>query len=146
MIIYLHGFNSSGASAKARALRRFLQPIAVLAPSYHVDPRRAVDQLRSYIDHAIQTETCSDTLMLVGSSLGGFYAQYLARRYRSKLVLINPALEPIPVLEDYLGENTNYYTGEIYVLERRHLDALRPYYVVDPCRILGTSVNVIQSG
>ncbi len=134
MIIYLHGFNSSGASAKAKALRRLLQPIAVLAPSYHFDPPRAVEQLQSRIEDALKTETPRDTLMLVGSSLGGFYAQYLARRYGCKLVLINPALDPIPALADYLGENTNFYTGVVYALEHRHLDALRPYYVVDPCR------------
>lgn len=71
--------------------------------------------------------------MLVGSSLGGYYAQYLAHRFKLKTVLINPALLPLSTLHDYLGENTNFYTGETYTLTQIHLDALLALDIPNPC-------------
>ena len=71
--------------------------------------------------------------MLIGSSLGGYYAQYLAHRFKLKTVLINPALMPLTTLSDYLGENTNFYTGEKYTLTQAHLDALLSLDIPDPC-------------
>ena len=42
-------------------------------------------------------------LTFVGSSLGGFYATYLAERYAARAVLINPSVRPFDDLERYLG-------------------------------------------
>lgn len=130
MILYLHGFNSSGASAKGRYLRERLADIPVLTPSYHYDPARAMDELRHCIE---QYRDSVARLLLVGSSLGGYYAQHLAHRYRLPMVLINPALLPLATLEDYLGENINYYTGERWTLTSQHLATLRTLDVPAPC-------------
>jgi predicted esterase YcpF (UPF0227 family) len=126
LIIYLHGFNSSGASVKGATLKRQLQPIHVSLPSYHHDPAVAIRQLEVEVECALERFA---RVMLVGSSLGGFYAQSLGRRYGLNIVLINPALDPISTLAPYVGQQTNYYTGEHYRFERRHLEALRPLYV-----------------
>lgn len=130
MIIYLHGFNSSGASAKGQFLREQLDDIPVLTPSCHYDPQRAIVMLQHLIEESLRLEK---NLLLAGSSLGGYYAQYLGQRYALKQVLINPALMPLTTLEDYLGENVNFYTGERYTLTERHLDALRQLDVPAPC-------------
>ena len=130
MIIYLHGFNSTGKSAKGRFLKENLQSIPVLTPTYHYDPQLARIYLENLIEYHLRREP---RLMLAGASLGGFYAQYLAHRFRLKTVLINPALMPLTTLHKYLGENTNFYTGETYSLTQRHLDALLELDVPSPC-------------
>ncbi|MDR9436138.1 MAG: YqiA/YcfP family alpha/beta fold hydrolase [Thiohalophilus sp.] len=130
MIIYLHGFNSSGASAKGQFLREQLDDITVLTPTYHYDPSRAIIMLQHLVEESLRLDR---NLLLAGASLGGYYAQYLGQRYALKRVLINPALMPLATLESYLGENVNYYTGERYTLTTRHLDALRALDVPHPC-------------
>ncbi len=130
MIIYLHGFNSTGKSAKGRFLKENLENIPVLTPTYHHDPQQAIAHLESLVE---EHTTREPALMLVGSSLGGYYAQYLAHRFRLKLVLINPALMPLTTLHEFLGKNTNFYTGESYILTQNHLDALLELDVPVPC-------------
>jgi len=63
--------------------------------------------------------------MLVGSSLGGYYATHLAERYGTRAVLINPAVRPYEGLQPYLGAQLNPYTGERYELTRGHFDELK---------------------
>ncbi len=130
MIIYLHGFNSTGASAKGWFLTEHLNDITVLTPTYHYDPQRAVQMLEALISESLKLD---DNVVLVGSSLGGYYAQYLADRFSLKRVLINPALMPIAALDKYLGENVNYYTGERYNLTQQHLDTLQALDIPEPC-------------
>ena len=59
----------------------------------------------------------------VGSSLGGFYATYLAEKHDAKAVLINPAVEPHIGLRTYLGRQQNLHSGEPYDLTQAHLAA-----------------------
>ena len=130
MIIYLHGFNSTGDSAKGTFLKENLAHITVLTPTYHFDPHCAIPFLETLIQ---EQGSQAQPVMLVGSSLGGYYAQYLAHQYQLKTVLINPALMPMAALHNYLGENTNFYTGEKYTLTQTHLNALLTLDVPNPC-------------
>jgi len=61
----------------------------------------------------------------VGSSLGGFMATRVSEQYGCRAALINPAVRPHELLCDYLGPQTNPYTGEQYVLLPEHMDELR---------------------
>jgi predicted esterase YcpF (UPF0227 family) len=130
MIIYLHGFNSSGNSAKGQYLKEHLPDIPVLTPTCHHAPEKAIAFLEQLVRENLQQD---QPLMLIGSSLGGYYTQYLAQQFNLKAVLINPALMPLETLHDHLGENTNFYTGETYILTEAHLDALLALDVPDPC-------------
>jgi predicted esterase YcpF (UPF0227 family) len=143
MIIYLHGFNSTGDSAKGRFLKENLLDISVLAPTFHYDPRRAIPCLEKLIQENLTPEK---PLMLIGSSLGGYYAQYLSHRFKLKTVLINPALMPLTTLSDYLGENTNFYTGEKYTLTQTHLDALLSLDIPDPCATPAPTLLLLDKG
>jgi predicted esterase YcpF (UPF0227 family) len=99
-------------------------------PDLHYDPVVAMSQL----------ETCLAELgqpLLVGSSLGGYYATVLAERYGLKAVLINPAVRPWRLIDAYRGPQKNYYSGEEWVLKDAHVEALAALDVVapqDPCR------------
>ncbi len=120
MLIYLHGFNSSPDSTKARLLGGVLAQAGLGA-------RYACPALPHLPDQAIATiERCmagraSADICFIGSSLGGFYATHLAEKHRLKAVLINPAVEPHIGLRARLGAQRNLYTGEAYRLTEEHL-------------------------
>jgi predicted esterase YcpF (UPF0227 family) len=75
---------------------------------------------------------------LVGSSLGGFYATYLAEEHGLNAVLINPAIDPHVGLRAYLGPQKNLHTGEPYELTEAHLAEWERLYVprITPRRYL----------
>jgi predicted esterase YcpF (UPF0227 family) len=49
---------------------------------------------------------------LVGSSLGGYYATWLAERTGCRAVLLNPAIRPFDDLRAYLGKQPVYFSDE----------------------------------
>ncbi len=116
MIVYLHGFNSSPQSHKAQVMQRFMAERG-LAHAYACPalPPLAGDALRA-ITPLIRKGTC-----FIGSSLGGFYATYLAEKHDLRAVLINPAIDPHVGLRAYLGPQQNLHTGEPYELAEAHL-------------------------
>ncbi|MGB1237556.1 MAG: YqiA/YcfP family alpha/beta fold hydrolase, partial [Pseudomonadales bacterium] len=81
-----------------------------------------------------------EPVLLVGSSLGGYYSLYLAERFANcRAVLINPAVYPYRLLHDLLGENQNMYTGQRYQLTALHIAQLKALDVErpsDPERLL----------
>lgn len=117
MIVYLHGFNSSPQSHKAQVMAKYLQERG-LASQYACPalPPLAGEAIREIEKLPLGAATC-----FVGSSLGGFYATYLAEKHGAKAVLINPAIEPHVGLRAYLGPQTNLHTGAPYELTERHL-------------------------
>ena len=123
MIVYLHGFNSSPTSGKARHLGEYVAGIDRLAlyacPALPNSPREAIAHIESTLAHGP-----SRNVTLVGSSLGGFYATYLAEKHGLKAVLVNPAVHAHILLRDALGPQTNWHTGEKWVLTESHLAEL----------------------
>ena len=80
-LLYLHGFRSSPASVKSRmthaaALARF-PGLVWHGPQLPVSPRVAMALLEQDV-----ADWPRDTMAVVGSSLGGFYATVLAARVR----------------------------------------------------------------
>ena len=133
MIIYLHGFNSGGRSQKAAWLRRQLAPAVLFAPDYQ--PHRGRDAartLRKFIARLRRENPQDRKLMLIGSSLGGFWAQYLAPEFGARLVLINPSVRPDETLAPHTGRYPNEATGGETVLTADDVAALRDHRV-EPC-------------
>ena len=124
MIIYIHGFNSSALSFKASVLRKRMAELRrsreFLCPELPHGPRDAIALLSAAIE-----ANASQEVNLIGSSLGGYYAAYLAERYRLRAVLVNPAMAPHELLGPWIGPQTNLYTGVRYELTRDHLAELR---------------------
>lgn len=146
MYIYLHGFNSGGSSNKATWLRRELAPTPLLSPSYPAHrAAEAVAFLSDYIAKARRDYPSERRLVLIGSSLGGFWAQYLAPRVDAARVLINPALWPDEALDDVVGPNRNEATGEEYVLSAEQVRALRAYRT-DPCTPPAPTLLLLDAG
>jgi predicted esterase YcpF (UPF0227 family) len=121
-LIYIHGFNSSPASFKARLLREALAQrkpamlfFAPVLPHSPAAAARVLDALAA----------AHPTAILAGSSLGGYYATWLAERHALRAVLINPAVQPYRLLEGHVGVQTNFHTGEQYEFTLAHVDELR---------------------
>lgn len=121
---YIHGFNSSPQSTKARRLGEYLAAehpqIHYHVPSLPYDPERAIQILSQQIEHCLP-----EPVKLLGSSLGGFYGTWVAERYDLPLVLVNPAVRPFELLKEHLGEQKNIYTGERYIFTEHHIDILQ---------------------
>ncbi len=102
MILYLHGFLSSPASAKARQLHEALDRAGCgedfVCPRLPVSPRAAAEVV-------LATAQLEDPgrLVIVGSSLGGFYATWLAEAFGGHALLLNPAVRPYELLRDRVG-------------------------------------------
>jgi predicted esterase YcpF (UPF0227 family) len=123
VVIYLHGFLSSPESQKAT------QTLAFVRANYP-DLTIEIPQLANYPnDAAAIIEQCINEhkgkkLRFIGSSLGGYLSTFMVEKYSGKAVLINPAVRPFELLVNYLGENINPYTQDVFFLENKHVDEL----------------------
>lgn len=142
MIFYLHGFNSSPQSHKAQVLGRYLkeqgldsQYACPALPPLAADAMGAIARLMP----AKRSGIC-----FVGSSLGGFYATYLAERHDARAVLINPTIDPHVGLRAYLGPQKNLHTGEPYILTEAHLREWEKLYV--PRITPGRYLLIVETG
>ena len=128
-ILYIHGFNSSPLSTKARQLVAVMQRAGLSehlrVPALHHHPRQAMVQLEAAIAEL-------GAPLLVGSSLGGYYATHLAERHGLKALLINPAVSPHRLFDGQLGTQRNFYSGETWELTLDHVQALAELEVPAP--------------
>jgi hypothetical protein len=122
MLIYIHGFNSSPASAKAHLLRAKLEALGrsaeFVAPALPPSPAQAAALLDAL---ALRHRGAA----LVGSSLGGYYASWLAEKHGMKAVLLNPVVRPYELLAPLVGTQKRFHTGEEYVFTTEHVAELR---------------------
>lgn len=123
MIIYLHGFRSSPQSNKAQRLQAHMEARGLghlfWCGQLPVSPRAAIALAESRIAAATTPVT------VVGSSLGGYYATHLAEKHGLRAVLINPAVVAHLSLAEFVGPQTNLYTGETFDFRPEHIAELR---------------------
>ncbi len=125
-LLYLHGFRSSPQSMKARkvAARVAAQHPGVTwwCPQLPPSPAEAMalvlDRVRDWP---------RETMAVAGSSLGGFYARWLALQTGcDRTVLLNPAVFPARDLQKYIGEQTAWHApAERFFFEPAFVDQLR---------------------
>lgn len=135
MLIYIHGFNSSPSSAKAQVLKARLESLGrgaeFMAPALPPSPAQAAALLDALAHR-------HGAAALVGSSLGGFYATWLAEQHGMKAVLLNPTVRPYDLLAPLVGTQKKFHTGEEYKFTPGHVAELRALEVerVTPARYL----------
>lgn len=128
MILYLHGFRSSPQSFKARLVSERLQQLG-LKEAYHcpqlpASPREAIAIVSKSIEEAQPQQVA-----LIGSSLGGYYATFLAERYGCRAVLLNPAVKPPRDLVKYVGVTTTYHAAERFEFKAEYIEELQELQV-----------------
>lgn len=136
-VVYLHGFNSSPASLKARLLVDYCNRLGIdsTVPVLSHDPAVAMQ-----IAQACITEQGERPALLIGSSLGGYYATWLTEHHGIPSALVNPAVSPCDHLrQEFVGRQRNYYSGEEYEFTLEHVEALRGFdtrTIRDPSKYL----------
>lgn len=138
LILYLHGFTSGPQSRKVQALAARMAQLGLadrlLCPQLPASPAAAIALAEDLLAGKVGP---GDTVTLIGSSLGGYYATWLAEKHDLQAVLVNPAVVAAIELERYLGPQTWLYSGESFEFAPRHIDELRALEVPllsDPAR------------
>lgn len=153
MIVYLHGLNSAGSSLKAAVLRDRLAPVEVHSPSYPAQSAAlAVETLAEELERLLQQSGPRVPRLLVGSSMGGFYGAWLARRLGfHHLVMINPALQPWSLLTQVEGwqyneaQDLRYYLSPQMVAATREFETLPAEIGVPLTLLLDAGDELIES-
>lgn len=131
-IIYLHGFMSMGDSPKSQALKQAFgtnNVIAIDLPIHPVDVIKTIDKIVRQIKVF--------PIVFVGTSLGGFYANYFAQKYDCPGILVNPASVPSKTLYRAIGYNQSHKTGK---------DVLWTLEDVEQLAVMEKEVSTIHSG
>lgn len=131
LFVYLHGFKSSPLSNKAQltkaAIEKRIQSgeqISWYCPQLPPSPKQAIAMVHEHIDQQTFRH-----LSLMGSSLGGYYATYLAEQFPSKVSLLNPAIEPARDLEKYIGEQKSWHQDEVFHFLPGYIQELQDIYI-----------------
>ena len=98
VIVYLHGFGSSGQSGTVAHLRKIFPMYDVFAPDIPVNPAEALPFLKDYC------EECNPDV-IIGTSMGAMYAMQMHKYDR---ICVNPALR-MSELTDILKPGTFEY-------------------------------------
>ena len=110
-LLYLHGFRSSPQSTKARmaaqAVARRHPDVLFWCPQLPPSPREAMALVAAGI-----AGWPGGRMAVIGSSLGGYYASWVAGRKRCASVLLNPAVHPARDLVQYIGEQSSWHQPE----------------------------------
>ena len=127
LLVYLHGFRSSPNSTKAVMTREAVKVISTVSDSYEwycpqllASPKESIEMVTQYID-----QSNADRIVVIGSSLGGFYTNYLAEKYGCIGVALNPAVRAARELEPHVGMMTAYDSEEPFDFRAEYIDELR---------------------
>jgi predicted esterase YcpF (UPF0227 family) len=88
-ILYIHGHNGSPDGEKSAMIRRQFPDAEIIAPQHDSQPA-LVFQLLDGLANGMKP----DQDLILGSSLGGFWADFFSLKYQLSAVLINPAVHP----------------------------------------------------
>lgn len=122
-LLYLHGFRSSPRSTKAQQVARRVAEhhpgVTLWCPQLPPSPRAAM----ALVMQGIADWPC-ERMAVIGSSLGGYYATWVAEQTGCRAALLNPAVHPDRDLARYIGELGNWHDPE----EKFHF---RPEFVAE---------------
>ena len=124
-LLYLHGFRSSPQSAKAQHMARYVAQhhprVHFWCPQLPPSPRAAMELVVQGICGWPQAN-----MAVVGSSLGGYYASWVAQQTGCPSVVLNPAVDPARDLARYIGEQTAWHDPTQRLFFRaEYIDELR---------------------
>jgi uncharacterized protein len=133
-LLYLHGFRSSPRSFKAQmmaaAVRDRHPAVTWWCPQLPPSPRAAAALLAEGI-----RDWPRERMAVVGSSLGGYYATWVAETTGCRAVLLNPAVHAARDLAQYVGDQSawhdpaeHFHFAPEYVDELRALECGPPAY------------------
>ncbi len=133
-VLYLHGFRSTPQSAKARRvgerMARDWPHIVFHCPQLPPSPRQAMDEvMRDIADwprkQKEMAEPANGQMAVIGSSLGGYYATWIAEQTGCRAVVLNPAVHAARDLATQVGEHASWHDPtEKFVFRPEYVDEL----------------------
>ena len=131
LLVYLHGFRSSPRSSKAvmtgeaiKALTNKDHSYEWYCPQLLASPKQSMQMVVNHID-----QSGADHIVIIGSSLGGFYTNYLAEKYQCKGIALNPAVYAARELEPHVGMMTEYDSDKPFDFKAEYIGELRSLQV-----------------
>jgi predicted esterase YcpF (UPF0227 family) len=111
-ILYIHGFRSSGTgSYKSEIIQKVFPEANIITPDLSHDLREDLCTLSNILDKG-------SIDLIIGTSMGGFIADYLAIQFDKPSILVNP-LADIQHLINKTGQSwTNYKTGKEFFFSK----------------------------
>ncbi|MFV9475158.1 YqiA/YcfP family alpha/beta fold hydrolase [Advenella sp. RU8] len=132
MILYLHGFRSSSLSAKSQLMQQAMASRglshAFAGPDLPVSPKQAIELALATARQLSEGQDIHQ-LTVIGSSLGGYYATWLANELDCKAVLVNPCIYASRDLSTQLGPMTCFHSDEPFELKAAHIRELANLFV-----------------
>ena len=152
--LYLHGFLSSEQSKKGQWFLNQVEEAIKSESLPHTKPDlmgvgsdsgvlrwqdfRAISYPMSEVKESVQVienklkkmlNQKVSRVFIMGSSMGGFYAQYFGQKYQLPYVMINPALNIDELFKANLGEYVNQITGEKINVNEKYIDNLANFRI-----------------
>ncbi len=133
MILYLHGFRSSPQSAKANTLAQAISDRGFsdqwICPQLPASPGAAIDLCNNLIQQQAQDPA---SIVVIGSSLGGYYAGHLAHQWGCRALLLNPVINAARDLATQVGTHRQYHAEAPFVFLPEHVDELAALHFPRP--------------
>jgi len=143
-ILYLHGFRSAPASFKARELARAMADRGLSAawhcPQLPASPKEAITLALSIAQGILSGDPsarapgagaapAADRLTIIGSSLGGYYATWLAETLGCRAILLNPAVHAARALATQVGEHKQFHSDQPFIFLPEYVQELQALWV-----------------
>lgn len=132
LLIYLHGLNSSSQSTKAQQTVDYVYKNKLDIDLWVPDLPSHAENVRICLSGRINKEMALRPVYIVGSSLGGYFGTWLMQRLLfihpdiiTRLILINPAVRPYELFDQFPEKQINFHTGEEWKLAPDYITALR---------------------
>jgi len=128
-VLYLHGFRSSPQSAKAQLMAQWLAhqhpSVRWSCPTLPASPLEVALVIRQQL-----MEWPADSSVVIGSSLGGFYATWAAAQHGCSAILLNPAVHPARDLSGYVGVHPCWHDPSQQIeVKHSHIEEMKCLYV-----------------
>lgn len=130
LLIHIHGFLSANNADRVVALQKYVEAnglaIDVISPRLSDTPEAAIQQLEQLI---LTERNNYRSIGLVGYSLGGYFATYLAEKYDLRAVLVNPVVRGYEIMCEFFGECFNEHTGVQFEIGEQDIQFLVSLYL-----------------
>ena len=133
-ILFLHGLESTNQSSKVD----FMRSLGHDVHAEYMDYRKVLDLYAKTLNSIIDFNPD----LIVGSSMGGYFAYHLGTHYKTNLLLLNPALpnrtfDP-PILPDGIEQS------KIWALIGKNDDVVEPIANEEILKRAGAEVTIGQ--
>lgn len=124
-LLYLHGFRSSPRSTKAQLVQERIAQrhpgVTLWCPQLPPSPREAMDRVMQGIANWPRKR-----MAVIGSSLGGFYASWVAEQTGCRAAVLNPAVFAARDLATQVGVHPSWHEPqESFEFKAAYVDELR---------------------